>query len=305
MGVARTAIAALTACRPLSRPLLRGYLRAGGIVPERGRWVAARLKRELTPGRSARVVGIGDGLRLSVDPNGTIGREIYFHGSYEPDLVRFLRRSLGPGMVVIDAGANLGELTVRAARLVGPGGAVVAIEAAPATLENLRHNVALNKLANVRVVAAAVGESDDPQTFFLGSEEDSLTSSLSPPHDFEGKSVTVEGIRIDRLAGREGLGRLDLIKLDVEGAELAALRGAGEILARWAPLVVFEYNHEVAQRAGWDLLEVAELLRPLGYSLHELGARGLRPLLAGELIIRSEGLAKVDVVAVPRSRGGR
>jgi len=97
----------------------------------------------------------------------TIGREIFYYGSYEPHLVKVFQQVVQPGATCIDAGANLGELTVRLAKLVGQEGTVYAMEASQETVEDLRYNVALNHLSNVCVIWAAICDSDAAQTFYL------------------------------------------------------------------------------------------------------------------------------------------
>lgn len=245
-----------------------------------------------------RVVRLGRGARLEVDLSSAMGREVYYFGSTGSEVAGLLRRVLRSGMTFVDAGANMGEFTVRAAGRVGPLGRVVALEASPATADHLRRNVGLNRLENVRVVEAAVFEHDGPQTFHLGRGPDSGSSSLSTPHDHSGESITVEGISLDALARREAIDRVDCIKLDVEGAELPALRGAVGLLGGASPpLVVLEYHPAVSSRAGWSLDDLRCFLEGLDYRLHVVDRRGVGPRI-------DQAPDRVcNLVAVPRRRG--
>jgi FkbM family methyltransferase len=246
-----TVIRALSTFPRVSCALLRGYLRVGAPVPSRAAWVVWRLQRQLVPQSSIRTVSIGNKLQLRVDVKSTIGREIFYYGSYEPQLAKVVKQVLKPGATCIDAGENLGELTVRLAKLVGKEGKVYALEASPETVEDLRYNVSLNGLSNVCVMWSAVCESNVSQTFYLGQDKDSLASSLSVPANYSSRMITVPGLCLDTLVEKQKLPRIDLIKMDIEGAELAALHG-GENLLRYqkpAPVLVFEYNHQVALRA--------------------------------------------------------
>jgi FkbM family methyltransferase len=294
MKLSRALVGVITASPALGRLLLRHYLRVVKAAPERSRWVVEDLKRRLVPAMPQRRVRIDSGIYLEVDLTSAIGREIYYHGSYEPELADFLRRSLEPGMVFIDAGANLGEFSLRAARLVGPTGRVFALEASPETARHLERNVQINRLRNVRVIQAALCEAETPQAFHLGRGRDSGSSSLSPPHDYMGETLTVDGVRLDLLALRESLTRVDCIKLDVEGAELMALRGATALLSGPnPPVIVFEYNPDVSRRAGWGLSDIGHLLGGFGYSLHYLGRNGI-----GVRVTTTD--RNCNVVALPR-----
>jgi FkbM family methyltransferase len=275
MGYSQAVMGMLEVFPPGGRLLLKAYLRTRRGAPERAPWAIESLKKRLAPAGSPRTVRIGSGLSLEVDPNNVIGRDIYFHGSCEPAVARFLARTLRRGMIFVDAGANVGEMTVRAARLVGPTGRVVSLEASPATAERLERNIAINRLGNVRVVRAALCDADGPVTFHLGGGTGSGSSSLSLPHNYAGRSLTVDGIRLDTLAGREAIRRVDCIKLDVEGAELRSVRGAMRLLSGpGAPIVVFEFNPDVALRAGWGLDDAVQLFEGVGYEVRRLDDRG-------------------------------
>src|ERR1700742_4360825 len=93
---------------------------------------------------------------------------VYLFGTWEPDLTAFLRRRLRPGDTFIDVGANVGYMSALASRLVGPHGAVVAIEPAPIASAVLQETVAMNDLTNTRRVTAAVSDRDDELPLFVG-----------------------------------------------------------------------------------------------------------------------------------------
>lgn len=287
----------LLACPPLGRLMLRGCLRAIGGEPASASWAVHAMLRRLVPTRPIQVVRVGRGARLEVDLSSAMGREVYYFGSTGPEVAGLLRRILRPGMTFVDAGANMGEFTVRAAGRVGPSGRVVALEASPTTAAHLRRNVSLNRVKNVRIVEAAVFDHDGPQTFHLGRGPDSGSSSLSRPHDHSGESIRVEGVTLDTLARSEALDRVDCIKLDVEGAELPALRGAVGLLAgSWPPLVILEYHPTVSSRAGWSLDDLRDFLEGFDYQLHVVDRNGV-----GSRLDRTPDRV-CNLAAVPRRR---
>lgn len=277
----------------LSRPLLRQYLHRVGWVPAGTQWILLDLKNRLIPSRSIRTVSLGYGLRLEIDLSNAMGREIYYHGAHEPEIASFLSNFLKPGMTFVDVGANVGEVTMLAAHLVGNQGKVYAVEVSPNTLPRLRRNLALNELANVEIVEAAICDRDDPVSFYLGKGMDSGSSSISQPHDYFGEMLTVPGMRLDTLASSRSLHRIDCIKMDIEGAEMAALRGCERLLAGpYPPVVIFEYHRDVASRMGWTLDEASGLLRNYGYTVE---------LLTG----KERDAMRSNIIATPPDSGVR
>jgi FkbM family methyltransferase len=240
----------------------------------------------------------GGGTRIRVDAGTTIGREIYYSGTYDSELAALMRQTLRPGMVVFDAGANVGEFTVRAAALVGPHGAVHAFEAAPQTFSHLVENVAVNSLGNVTASQVVICDDVTPKTFYLSRGSDSGSSSLVPAHDFSGAAIEVPATTLNAYAAGHGISRVHLLKLDIEGAELQALRGATDLLSgSHPPIIVTEYHGQVAARAGVDLREITRFLKQFGYSVRRMGTD------AECTDLEPAGAVVFNVVAVPMSAG--
>jgi FkbM family methyltransferase len=281
MGLGSMLLRAAEVAPGPARHMLRAYLRTRLPIPNDAKWIVHKLKQTLVPVPPIQVVRIGEGLRMRLDLSASIAREIYFHRTYEPTVAQFLRAALCPGDIVVDGGANIGELTLRCAKYVGPTGRVISVEASDQTLIALRENIDLNELSNVTVVEAALTGDDGQLTFFLGNGVHSLSSSLSAPDDFGGVQIKVRALSLATLLSENGIDHCDVLKMDVEGAEFDTLRGAIPILAglRKRPIVVFEYNKRVADRAGWTVSDVHDLLAPLGYEFFVLENCGhARPL---------------------------
>ncbi|MGW4365715.1 FkbM family methyltransferase [Nocardia takedensis] len=206
------------------------------------------------------------GLLLELDLRDNLQRSVYFTGTYEPDTLACLRGLLRPGDVFVDVGAHIGIHALTAARAVGPHGRVVAFEPAADSAARLRAGAARNRLP-VEVVEAALGERDGAATLY--------TDPAWGPRDAGVRSLHGAGEAVQRVAVREfdgwatesGLARMDVVKLDVEGAEPAALRGMRESLARFRPrAVIVEMRESVLARAGSDAAEVDRLLVDSGYA---------------------------------------
>jgi FkbM family methyltransferase len=164
------------------------------------------------------IIKFRDGMQMEIRPGrGDSGafRESFLQHDY-----------LGPGQTisagdtVVDIGANIGCFTIYAARAVGPTGRVIAVEPASETFSQLRRNVELNNLTNVTLVQAAV--SGEPGTVTLMASENSLFTSLFDRIDGRentGHSEQVEAITLDQILQRNGVERVDFLKVDCEGAE--------------------------------------------------------------------------------------
>jgi FkbM family methyltransferase len=182
-----------------------------------------------------------DGMHLRCRPPDIIQKYVYLFGTWEPDLVAFMRRRLRPGDTFIDVGANVGYLSAVASRLVGPHGRVVAIEPAPYAHALLQETVALNDLANIRPVAAAVSDRDGEVPLFVGPSYASGATSTSHQRRGLRNQGRVGAAPLGSLVTREELATTRLIKIDVEGDEdrvLAGVQACVDALAADAEVVV-------------------------------------------------------------------
>lgn len=156
-----------------------------------------------------------------------------YEATWEPGTVAYLKQALRPGMTAVDVGANIGGLTLVMARSVGPQGRVIAVEPGPQSLRWLRRNVARNGAENVIVVDAAAGARTERRSFNV-EENLVLGSFYAHPWVQWGWTVDVHQTTLDQLAPDV----VDLVKIDVEGAELEVLQGAPRLLASGPRLIV-------------------------------------------------------------------
>jgi FkbM family methyltransferase len=230
---------------------------------------------QLHPRKRTAVVSLDGGGSVGVDLRTPHGRRWFAYGFCEP-AARAMRSLLRPGDVMIDAGANIGLFTVLAAARVGSHGRVIACEPSTATMQLLRDNVARNGFGWVELQEVALAEQPgrlEMQVFEPGSG----FSSFAPAETSRASRIEVEVTTLDRVAGPL-LERTRLVKLDVEGAELRALRGAGALLERARPDFIVELEPEHLDRQGSSLADVQELFRDAGYLGYAIGETGLEPL---------------------------
>ncbi len=182
------------------------------------------------------------------------------------------------GDAVIDVGAHIGIFTVKAARMVaGSGGRVIAIEPDVNNLRFLEQNIKINGLKNVVVVPKGIWSKPDRLKLFLGTH--SMTSSLYHQEWQTDNIAEVEVDSLDNMLKQVRVARADFIKMDVEGAEIEALKGMKGALAGNANLVISAY-HEQDGKATYKT--VVPRLKNEGYKVHEEG--GIVYGARGELI---------------------
>src|SRR6266436_10400822 len=147
-----------------------------------------------------------------------------FREGYEPELA-YLERALSPGNTFVDVGANLGIYTLVASRIVGPSGRVIAFEPSVQSLPLLQKNIMLNSLTNVTAFPVALSEkAGRVRLYHAGSCPSG--NSLGHHPSFPGGFETVLAESLDDVLQRIPAGRVDVIKMDVQGAEELVLRGA-------------------------------------------------------------------------------
>jgi FkbM family methyltransferase len=185
-------------------------------------------------------------------------------GTYEPHKVTAIQAYARPGMTFADAGANKGDFTLIAAREVGPTGGVLAFEPSPQNCRWIGRSIDANGYRNVRLHEVALSDSDGEAVLHLGAR--SGWHSLRPSERATGETVSVTTRSLDSVLGELGDVALDMLKVDVEGAELEVLRGATEALGGRQPLFVMVDIHP---EHGVDPREVCELLTAHGLSLRE------------------------------------
>jgi FkbM family methyltransferase len=212
------------------------------------------------------------GFRMLASPRDYMSYGIYFFGEYDPRMSDLLTRFVEPGQTCWDIGAGLGWFTLLMASRVGANGRVDAFEALPANAARVRDNIQLNRYDCIRLHQLAV--SDKPGTIHFQPPVPDDPEVPAPEHcsgigyitkTASDQTLSIEATTLDLVAGREGIEALHLIKMDIEGAEVAALRGAEQTLRRFKPIIAIEYNRAALRRSGSSLEQLDGLLDSFGY----------------------------------------
>ncbi len=235
----------------LTRPLRDFY---GRVYRQSGRdpWVTIRHR---------------DGSMMKVDRSSAIGSSLYWLGYHSINELLLLEKVLKPDMVFVDIGANQGEFTLFAGRRMTTG-RVIAFEPMPQMFAQLQENIRLNSLTNV--FAHNVALSNQKGSMTIHAAVDAVNEGLGTLYPGSGDfkvAGTVQVEVFDEVFQQQGLNRLDIIKMDVEGSELPVLRGAHDSLVRFHPVIMLELNRAAFAAAGYTPEVLIEYLHSLGYRL--------------------------------------
>jgi FkbM family methyltransferase len=228
-----------------------GQVRRLSIRYERWAW-----KRCMSAAREGppTVRVLGNEMVLAPTDEG-ISRELAAYRIHEPLSTMVLRKVLKPGMSVIDLGANIGYYTLIAADAVSSTGQVIAIEPVPENLNLLRTNLERNGCTNVQLLGEAMADYQGPGTIHIAAK--SNWHSLVPSkHSVDQMEVPVS--TIDEVVKRCQLDRVDLIRMDIEGFEVVAVKGMYETLKTYGPRLLIELHPNIV---GADA--IVQLLRDL------------------------------------------
>ena len=274
------------------------------LPPFRGRLAIARIvAQHLLTNRRNQVAWatLPNGFRLELDLRWQGGYDVlYYFRTYEPALASLIERSVDvDGATFIDVGANIGVFCLLVAHVLRRrGGKALAIEPLPQNLRFLRDSVGANGLDDViEALPIAVGDRDGvleltPLTSGEIANARPTTWAAERPAD---DAVRVPMTTLDAIVGAHDIRNVQFVKMDIEGAELFALRGARHLLRSQRPLVYCEFHREYMAANGTTIEDVKAFAEDVGFEVEFLGAGGAVTPAAPP-----PGSRFLDVVLIPR-----
>ena len=221
----------------------------------------------------------GTRLRLFLDND--LSLTLFAGGMFEPNEFALLDRVLQRGMVFVDGGANEGAYTIFAAARVGTAGRVIAVEPSARERDRLAANIAHNRLTNVDIVEKALAERSGSAPLLLA---EALHAGQNTLGNFAYQGVKGIGSQdvalttLDELVSQYGLDRVDVVKLDLEGAEYRALSGARRLLNRLRPLILMELSETLLAHQGASTAILLAMLEAANYMIFTIDDETGRPV---------------------------
>lgn len=219
----------------------------------------------------------GGGVRFRANLADHIESQIFWQGAQEGDRgeIRLLGRLLRPDHVFFDIGANVGVFSLYAAKRL-TSGEVHAFEPLQQHLSRFSTNLELNGFSNIKVNPVALSRKPGSRTLYVPNTNNTGMASFyadeTDPNGFAGHGITTT--TLDQYVSDMQIKRLDIIKIDVEGAELDALEGGRETIRRFRPRVMMEVNVSHLRRAGKTLDDLVGFWADLGYSMFRIEHSG-------------------------------
>lgn len=204
-----------------------------------------------------------NGLQLRCYPGSIIALHVVQRSEWHDwDTAKCITTFLRAGDTFMDVGANIGLYTLPASRIVGSTGTVIAVEPSPINRARLQENLALNHIDTVHVESCALGETPGSFSF----DDDDALAHLHPQEESNAPALTVSVKTLDSIIPA-GLREVALLKVDVEGFELAVFRGAIQSMqSGLLPVILFEMN-DSHLRYGIESETILSFLRASGYQI--------------------------------------
>lgn len=227
------------------------------------------------------VTNFDGNLTVSLNLSEHMQRRIFWIGYYSEEIASVLNQYLVPNMVVLDIGANIGEITLLAAKRVGTHGRVYAFEPMDNIANKLTQHIELNHFTQVEIHRCALGNESNSQIAIYSScgqqvkDKHEGLGSLYRKDNQEQPIQYVELTTMDIwITQQPKMQTIDFIKIDIEGAELACLQGAKETLKKFKPKIIIEIQDFSAERAGYKATDIIDLLSELGYEFFRIEKAG-------------------------------
>lgn len=217
----------------------------------------------------------------------------YFPSNYEADNFRFLKQHVKEGDTVFDIGAHIGLFSTIAAQLTGTNGKVLSFEPSNETFKLLLETIRINgNSKNIFPRQAAVGDRSGKVTFFVSPiRGDNSNSLVSYKNDRELIPVETDLVCVDDIVSSDRTLRPVFMKIDVEGAELDALRGASETIRTIRPHIILAVHPEPIKEKGDSIEAICHFIRSHNYK-SLLGGK----VVEADEIVRKTGLFDLHLI---------
>lgn len=208
---------------------------------------------------------VRDGISYDLDISDLV--DWYIHYGFKEPARETLLALISEDAYVVDIGANVGQVTLHASKLVGPKGRVLAFEPSPFNLGRLNANLKLNRAQNVTVEQLGLG--DQAGSFLISSvdEGNQGMNRIVQQGTGVGSTSKIQVTTLDTYVNEHRLAKVDVIKIDVEGFELKVLNGARATLEKWHPALFIELDDGNLMEQGTSAKQLVEFLAVLGYEM--------------------------------------
>jgi FkbM family methyltransferase len=226
------------------------------------------IRRRLPPTDEQITVDLPTGGKMVINPSDYVSYYIYMLGLFEGDILRAALSLLHEADTFFDIGGHFGQYTIAAGRKVGETGKVYTFEPGPIQDSYLRKNIRLNNLNNVTVANVALSDQPGELALHVPSFSDIGKSQLVDP-ETDASAVRVPVTTLDQFCEDNRVTRIDVMKVDVEGAEFGVFKGSKRVMSDFPPKAIFyESVDSLCEAFGHTSEEMHDYIESAGYRIH-------------------------------------
>lgn len=197
--------------------------------------------------------------------------ELYYFKVWEQHLLDVIDKYVIEGSVAIDAGANFGSISIPISKKLGDSGKLYSFEMSKIMTERLKRNLQQNKCSNVEVINTALSETVGEEVFFKEPELNENINFGDIRINKKNIGSQIKTTTIDSLEIQGKLqDRVSFIKVDCQGYDLKVMRGAKNIIQKYKPIVVFEWESEMSAMFGDTMEDVIKFFSELNYEVTKI-----------------------------------
>jgi FkbM family methyltransferase len=207
------------------------------------------------------------GFKILLDLSKEVDRNIYLN-DFENNTIDFFKKSLKKGMTVFDIGANIGIYSLIASNKIKKEGKVFSFEPSDWAYKRLLHNIKFSKYSNIIINNTGIADNTGELKFYVCEDDAYNSIGNTPMKNIIGVN-TINVFSLDDYVSMNNIKKVDIIKVDTEGAEFLVFKGAEKTLKKHAPIIFFEYNPHAVKGFNYSSLDAINLIKSHGYRCYE------------------------------------
>jgi FkbM family methyltransferase len=234
-----------------------------------------RLRLKFLMGRDF-VINTGFKFKIKLSPKRDVDR-LFYLGHFESATLKLFSDMIKSESIIFDVGANIGIYSLIAAKKIKTPGKIFAFEPSEWAFNRLKENISLNSVNSIELINKAVSNYNGKTDFYL-CEDDAYNSLGSEPMQKVVAKKIVAVITLDNFCANEKIDKINILKIDTEGADFLVLKGAAGLLSKeQAPVIFCEYNRYTKASKDFELNDMLTFLEESNYHLYELKDNTLIP----------------------------
>lgn len=221
-------------------------------------------------------IRIANKFKMELDVSEYIQSLLFLFNSFEPETILLFEKLITPNQYIFDVGANIGYLSLHFSNLTGPKGQVFSFEPEMKNFGKLEQNIQINQLSNIKTFKIALSNINSTLKLYHSSDNNLGSHSLMHSDLLSNTFEEVPAIRFDDFVKSNDISKIDVIKIDVEGAETEVIEGMYDSIIQFKPNLIIELNDRVqrSRNSTADLLK-EYICNTFGYICYKISSKGL------------------------------